>query len=90
MEDACRYGQLVVMSEGLIDKFDLTGMMRIFDRYLQESESSDYILMSGPSTMAAIACAIFAAKHGCLNLLLWRFEKDGDDRYTHHKLSLKR
>ena len=86
--NAKRFGELIIMSEGVVDKFNITKMLRLFQKHLKISKSEDYILCSGPSVMNAIACADFASRHGCLNLLLWRFGKDGDDMYSHHKVVL--
>lgn len=87
--DAERYGKLVTMSHDLVDKFNLTQMMRKFKPYIETSTSKDFILHSGPGVMNAIACAMFAAKHQCLNLLVWRYETGKDDRYFHHKVTFK-
>lgn len=86
--DAERYGDIVVMTSGLIDKFAVTAMLRIFKGYLSTSAPSDFLLISGPTVMNAIACAEFAALHNRLNILTWKFEKDGNDRYIHHRLVL--
>lgn len=88
--DAERFGELVVMSEGLIDKFNVTSMLRTFRKFLRTSTADDFILVSGPGVMNAVACAAFAAQHGCLNILLWRFEKTGEDRYVHHRIILNK
>ena len=87
--DAERFGELVIMSEGIIDKFNVTSMLRIFQMYLKTSTKEDFILQSGPSIMNAVACAAFAARHQCINLLIWRYEQDGGDRYTHHRINLE-
>lgn len=76
------FGEVVVMSTGTIDKFAVTRMFRIFHDYLASSSQDDFIVQSGPAVMNAIACAIFAAKHQKLNLLIWRLERDGSDHYV--------
>ena len=87
--DAKRFGELIIMSEGVIDKFNVTSMLRTFKKHLNTSTKNDFILQSGPSIMNAVACAEFATNHSCLNLLIWRYEQDGrSDRYTHHRLNL--
>jgi hypothetical protein len=88
--DAERFGELIVMTSGLIDKFDITAMYRAFDIFLKDSKPDDFLLHSGPSIMAAVACAQFAAMHGRLNLLVWRYEDGKKDRYLHHTLRFKR
>jgi len=89
ISDAERYGELVVMTEGTVDKFNITIMLRAFNEHLAYSTSDDFILVSGPTVMNCIACAMFAAKHGCLNLLLWRYERDGEDRYVHERVRFR-
>jgi len=84
------YGELIVMTRGEIDKFNITEMIRTFDKYLKDSEPSDYIIHVGPAVMNAIACSYFAAKHGNLNLLIWRAEADGSDRYITRRLRFER
>tara|TARA_R110000744_G_scaffold119766_6_gene223322 strand:+ start:864 stop:1178 length:315 start_codon:yes stop_codon:yes gene_type:complete len=81
------FGELIFLTEGLFDRYDLTGMFRTFEPILGESREDDFILHSGPGVMSAVACSIFAAKHRCLNLLIWRGEKGGTERYVQRKLT---
>jgi hypothetical protein len=83
------YGEIVIMTSGTVNKFSLTSMLREFQPFLDSSTSTDYLLQSGPAVMAAIACAAFAAKHGCLNLLLWKADRDAGDHYVLRKLVFK-
>ena len=76
------YGELVMLSEGTVNKFHLTKMLREFEPHLSASSPEDFILPSGPSIMNAVACASFAAIHKRLNLLLFRLEEDGQPRYV--------
>jgi len=85
-----RYGDLVTMSEGPLDKFNLTAMRRVFDQFLQASNPGDFILHSGPGVMNALACSIFASLHGRLNLLLYRADSKAGDHYVARKLVLRR
>ena len=84
------YGELTTLSHGLVDRFNVMAMLRTFEPVLENSSPEDYILHTGPGVMSAVACAVFAAKHGRLNLLLWRAERDGNDRYVHRKLLFKK
>ena len=83
---AARFGTLCTMSRGTIDKYNLTEMIRTFEPHLAGSTEADFILQSGPTVMCSMACAMFAARHRALNLLLWRVEQDGDDRYIHRRV----
>jgi hypothetical protein len=87
--DAARFGTLTVMTTGEIDRFNVMKMKRIFERHLLKSSPDDFILHTGPGVMSAVACACFAGRHQRLNLLLWRAEYDGNDRYVHRKLIFK-
>jgi hypothetical protein len=49
-------------------------MVRLFEEAMVLSGPEDYIVPCSLNVMNAIACAIFAHKHGRLNLLLY---KDG-------------
>jgi hypothetical protein len=80
------YGDLVPLTRGLFNRYDITGMYRTFEPLLSKSSSNDYILHCGPGVMSAVACSIFAAKHGRLNLLIWRAEENGTDRYVSRKI----
>ena len=85
--DAERFGSLVALSKGEIDKFSTTQMLRSFSAAMTDSSEDDFILQSGPAVMLALACALFAARHKRLNLLIWRYgEKPEEDGYTHHRL----
>lgn len=83
---ARRFGELVPLSTGMVNKFHLTKMLRQFEPLLSHSSPEDFILQSGPSIMNCVACAYFAAKHGRLNLLIFRLEGDGKQRYVVRRL----
>lgn len=72
---AKEYGELVFLTEGWVNKYDTSQMYRRFITIMEDSNPQDYILETSLVTMNTIAGAIFAAKHGKLNLLLF---KDGD------------
>ena len=79
-EDAERYGELVFLSEGNINRYATNSIYRRFATILENSSSEDYILITGLSVMSSIACSIFSRVHGRINLLLYkstRGEKEG-------------
>jgi hypothetical protein len=82
-KDARRFGEFVYLSEGKMDRYAITSVYREFSSYLNDSDESDYILLTGLTSMCSIACAIFAYKHGCLNLLLYK-----NNRYIERRLIL--
>lgn len=60
------------MSESSLRRFSTSKMFRIFEPYIKASKPLDYILLSGMTVMCSIACSMFAAKHGRLNLLIYK------------------
>lgn len=69
--DAERFGDIVFLSEGNLNKFETSRISRQMKPILEVSESHDYILISGLSVMVGIACSMFAVRHGKLNLLIF-------------------
>lgn len=82
-KDAKRFGELIFLSEGVMDRYACNSMYREFSQHLEESTPDDYILLTGLSSMGSVACSIFAYKHGCLNLLLYK-----NNRYIERRLML--
>jgi surface polysaccharide O-acyltransferase-like enzyme len=66
------YGDLVYVTSGAISKFSVGTMAREWSRVLKDSKDTDYILLSSLTALCAIGTAMFARKHGCVNLLLYR------------------
>lgn len=77
------FGQLSYCTEGLVDKFSVSQMVRIFKDKLKDSQPDDYILITSLTTLCSVASAVFALKHGRLNFLIYR-----DDRYIERKVVL--
>ena len=70
--DAERFGRLVYLSEGAVNRYAVANMYRQFVDQMKDSKPDDYILLTGLSVMSSLACAVFARKHGRLNLLLYK------------------
>jgi len=68
------FGEVIYLSEGPINRYATNSMVRQFSDVMKDSEGSDYIVPCSLNVMNSLACAIFAHKHGRLNLLLF---KDG-------------
>jgi hypothetical protein len=81
--DAKRFGEIIYLSEGDINKYSVNKMYRIFATRLRRSQPEDYILVSGLTVMACIACACFAFLHHKLNVLLFK-----NGRYIERRLIL--
>lgn len=77
------YGEIIFLSEGSMNRYATNSMIRQFGEAMTLSEAGDYIVPCSLNVMNSIACAIFAKKHGCLNLLLF---KDGTYIERNHKL----
>ncbi len=83
-DDAERFGRLVYLSEGPMNKFSVDKMYREFATRLRDSSPEDYILITGLTVMACIACSSFSFLHGGrLNLLLFK-----NNRYIERTLRL--
>ena len=70
-----KFGKLVFLSEGPMNRYSTNNMHRVFSEVLANSTGKDYIVPCALNVMNSIACAIFAHLHGSLNLLLY---KNGD------------
>lgn len=68
------YGKVIFLSEGSMNRYSTNNMVRTFTLSMENSNKHDYIVPCSLNVMNSIACAIFAHKHSCLNLLLF---KDG-------------
>jgi hypothetical protein len=65
------FGDLVFLTEGLVDKFKTNKLYRLMKPIIESSEPEDFILVSGLTILSCIACAMFAVKHERLNLLIY-------------------
>lgn len=81
--EATHYGDIVFLSEGPMNRYSTNNMVRQFEELLKDSHKDDYIVPCSLNVMNSIACAIFAKKHGCLNLLLFK-----DGKYIERNLVL--
>ncbi len=68
--DAEAFGVLAYITDGLVDKFDISQMYRSCDEAMADSEPDDYILLTSLTSLCSVACAYFAAKHGELHVLI--------------------
>lgn len=67
-----KYGQIVFLSEGPMNRYATTDMIRDFQEVMKDSTPKDYIVLCSLNVMNSLACAVFAHKHGTLNLLLFK------------------
>ena len=71
-EAAEKFGEVVYITEGTLNRFATSSLYRAFVDGMKDSQPQDYILITSMSIVNAIGAAVFARKHGCLNLLLYR------------------
>ena len=69
------FGDIIFLSEGPMNRYAVNNMIRQFTEIMKNSLPEDYIVPCSLNVMNSIASALFAHKHGKLNLLLY---KDGD------------
>lgn len=81
--EAEKYGEIIFLSEGSMNRYSTNHMMRIFYEKMKNSLKEDYLVPCSLNVMNAIASAIFASKHKTLNLLLY---KDGTYIQRNHVL----
>ena len=87
--DAERFGKLIFLSTGTINRYAVSQMYRQFVDHLKDSTEDDYILITGLSVMASVACSVFARIHGRLNLLLFKSSQSGEEgRYVERTVML--
>lgn len=71
-EKAGEYGELIYVTEGTINRFATATIYRAFVDAMAESKEDDFLLVTSMNVMNAIGAAVFARKHGRLNILLYR------------------
>ena len=70
-ESASKYGELIVLSTGSIDKYAPSNIYVDFYEILKDSSPDDLILLSGLALVNTIAGGIMVALHGRINFLLY-------------------
>jgi len=73
--DAEKYGELVSVSEGSIDKYNPDKIYRDFYEVLNNSTPEDFLLLSGLALVNSIATGIMVALHGKVNYLIFHQRK---------------
>jgi len=73
--EAERYGELIFVSDGIQNRFSVDQMCRTWKDFLSTSTKKDYLLVTSLTILNCIGCAVFVAKHGVLNLLLFKSGK---------------
>ena len=72
---AQEFGDLVFLSEGFVEPYDLNIHYREFSEKLQEAQEGDYLLITSLASLNALAGWILGIKGLSLNLLLFKGNK---------------
>ena len=72
---AKKFGELVFLSEGPMNRYAVNDMYRQFWARMEGSNEDDYLLVCGLAIMNAVAASILMSKHNKINYLL--FKKGG-------------
>lgn len=70
--DAKRYGKLVFVTSGRLNRFNVNDMHRRASEAMEKSQPGDYIVPCSLNVLNSVVCSTFVAKHGRLNLLLFK------------------
>ena len=73
--EAEKFGHLIFITEGRLNRFAVNDMHRQTSEALFESDKEDFIVPCSLNVLNSIVCATFAVMHKRLNLLLF---KQGD------------
>jgi hypothetical protein len=81
---ALRYGTLVYVTKGLVNRFSVNVMARMWASSLKSSTKEDYLLLTSLTILSVVGAAIFGYLHGGINLLIYR-----NDNYIARHLDFK-
>lgn len=77
-----KFGELVFCTKGSLPRFNTAQMFRELSQAMKDSSPDDYILITSLASLNSVACALFAHKHGRLNLLLWQPDEGSKGKYV--------
>ena len=83
--DAEKYGELIFITQGMIDRFKVNTMFRMTVDALSDSQPTDYIMVTGLTQINVIIASVFTQMHGRLNLLIYDVKKE---KYIPRKIVL--
>ena len=70
--NAEKFGKLIFMSEGRLNRYGTNDMVRKFQDAMRNSKEDDWLLPCSLNTANIMAASIFVMKHKRLNLLLFK------------------
>ena len=65
------YGELIPLSVGRVNVFNVERLLREFKGSLKNSSRNDWVLLSGNTVLNVLAVSIVLAKHGEVKLLIY-------------------
>jgi hypothetical protein len=81
--DAHRFGELVFVTTGMIERFKVNTMFRQVVDALEESSEEDYIMVTGLTQINVILTSVFTYKHHKLNMLIYDVK---EEKYVPRKI----
>ena len=78
------FGKLIFMTHGFVPLNDLGEIRKKLDNFIDQSKSSDYLILSGHNLLCALISILWKEKHGFVNIL--HYDKKGDN-YKHHVIA---
>ena len=66
-----QYGELVFITKGYVSFKNLDRLKSTIYEGLKDSTEEDWLCISGHGVLSALACVIWFAKHGKINMLIY-------------------
>lgn len=73
-----KFGELVFLTSGSVNRFAVANMMRDLEAALAEAQIDDFIMVTSLAVLTALTCSIMATRFGQVNLLIYDVK---DDKY---------
>lgn len=79
---ARHYGDLRFITEGEVSKFDTAQMLRDAEAAVEQSQPGDFLVLNSFPLLCSLVTAVFAAKHGRVDLLVFQNSRYVKRSYT--------
>ena len=79
--NAERFGPIIFMTYGYVPLNDIGAIREKLTNFINQSQSNDYLVLSGHNLLCALCAIIWKEKHGFVNIL--HYDKKGDG-YLHY------
>lgn len=79
-----RFGSIIYMTHGFVPLNDIGEIRQKLQNFIDQSSSSDYLILSGHNLLCALVSILWREKHGFVNIL--HYDKKLDD-YKHHVIA---